>query len=74
MYLLTMQSQTTYETKTKTVQTAEEMESWVTKAKKVAAAVVYEDKHDGTDHGLVRSLCLLDGGRENEYVLTVHKQ
>lgn len=73
MYLLTMQSQTTYETKTKTVETREQADSYCAQAQKAAGSTIYDDKFDGLDGGLIRAMRLKAAKSGNEYVLTVHR-
>jgi hypothetical protein len=72
MYQITMQSQTTYQTKTKSVASEMEANNFCTRAINTASAVVYDDEFDGMDHGLIRALRLRGAKGENEYVVTVH--
>lgn len=74
MFLLTMQCDATGETKTKTVATQQEVDSWCDKAQKVATATIYDDKHDGTGNGLVRTMGLIGSRIDNTYTLTVFEQ
>jgi hypothetical protein len=72
MFLATMQRQSgTYQTKTKRIATAEQVDTFVTSAKLRADKVVYDDTHCGMDYGLVRAVRM--SSSTADYVLTIHK-
>jgi hypothetical protein len=71
MYIVTMQSQKSYVTKTRRVETAAQADTLCTSAKLKAVKVKYDDKHDGINGGLVRSIRM--SSATIDFVMTVHK-
>lgn len=70
-YIATTQNLKSYAMRTKRIATAEQVATYCTSARLAADKVIYDDKHDGMNGGMVRSLRIRCGA--NDLVIVVHK-